>query len=328
MRLPTPAAVPPATPAAVPPATQARPGLLGLILPTLPQGGPPPDAGDLARLCRAAEVAGASTLWACDHVFWHGPVLECLTALTVASTATEGAALGSCVLQLPLRRTSVVAKQAAALHHLSGGRLLLGVGVGSHAGEYEAAGIAFADRGRLLDAGIDTLRALWSEPDELTRYGQRPAPGSGLPIWVGGSSEAARRRAARHGDGWIPLFVAVDEYGEALGRLDEEAERAGRDPTAITRAITVFVSVGGPDAAERGACWMGSMYGLPPKAFARHLVSGTARHCARQLERWFEAGAGHVAVYMTTDDPLVQFEDLSGELAGVVTSSPGRFQGD
>ena len=159
---------------------------------------------------------GASALWATDHLFWHGPALEAMVALSVAATVARQAVLGTCVVQLPLRRAVAVAKQAASLQLLSQGRMILGVGVGSHAGEYEQAGVAYADRGRQLDAGIAELRRSWSSGDGVRagdvtvggaeRYRQLPAPDP-IPVWVGGSSEAALRRAARLADGWMPLFL-------------------------------------------------------------------------------------------------------------------------
>jgi len=287
-------------------------GALGLILPTFPQDGTLPGADRLAALCRGAEGAGAGALWACDHLFWHGPCLEALAALGVAVAATRHAAVGTCVLQLPLRRPAAVAKQAASLDHLARGRLVLGVGAGSHPGEYAAAGVDFATRGRRLDAGIDELRGAWGRPRPA--YPQLPGAGS-IPVWIGGSSEGALRRAARRGDGWIPLFLPPEDYAPAMDRLDKETDRAGRDPAAVARATVVFASMGGADPGERGLAWMGSLYGLAPSSFARHLVAGDARHCAGAVARFVEAGAQHVAVFVTADDPLAQFEDLAGACA-------------
>ena len=197
---------------------------------------------------------------------------------------------------------------------------MLGVGVGTHRGEYAAAGVDFAERGRRLDEGIDTLRRAWAvSPGE--RYAELPAPGP-VPVWVGGSSESALRRAARLGDGWIPLFVPPADYAAALGRLDKEAERAGRDPGSVVRATVAFVSVGTSGAKERGLSWMASLYGIAAHSFERHLVTGTARSCAEALARFTQAGAAHVAVFVTSDDPLVQFEDLAGEFAGLLASRP------
>ncbi len=286
-----------------------------MILPTFPQdSADPPSAARLGEICREAEALGARAFWATDHLFWHTPLMECLTALTVAALATERASVGSCVLQLPLRHAPAVAKQAASLQELSGGRLLLGVGVGSHEGEYDAAGVPFHGRGALLDAGIDQLHAAWASAD-AEHYRQLPPVGT-VPVWVGGSSEAALRRAARHAEGWIPLFLTPEQYAAAMDRLDKEADRAGRDPAGVTRAMTCFVSVGDEATNQAGLDWMGSMYGLPAKAFARHLVAGDAPTVAAALEEWREAGAEHIAVYFTSDDPLVQFRQLAAELGG------------
>jgi alkanesulfonate monooxygenase SsuD/methylene tetrahydromethanopterin reductase-like flavin-dependent oxidoreductase (luciferase family) len=115
-------------------------------------------AAALSDLCRRAEATGADSLWAVDHLFWPHPINECLTTLAVAAATTRRPTLGSCVLQLPLRHPPAVAKQATALQLLSGGRFILGLGVGSHEREYERAGVDFHHRGRLMDQGISALR--------------------------------------------------------------------------------------------------------------------------------------------------------------------------
>ena len=324
-------------------------GTVGLILPTFVQdtvpawaaspSGPPSDAdplAELAELCRQAEAAGAGALWACDHLFWHGPCLECMVVLTVAATATERVALGSCVIQLPLRRAVAVAKQAATLQTLSRGRLVLGVGVGSHPGEYEQVGAAYHRRGHDLDTAIGELHRAWgsgrggvcgdtASAEATERYLQLPAP-SPVPVWVGGSSEAALRRAARLADGWMPLFLSVDEYGDAVERLTKEADAVGRQGDPVTPAMVLFVSLDEDRArgAAKGTAWMGSLYGLPPKAFDRHLVAGTPDEVAARVAEYRSAGAEHVAVYVTDDRPIDQFERLMTALpaAGVPIRTP------
>jgi len=330
-------------------------GPLGLVLPTLPQqttpawaaphghrdpgteraggggdgapGGPesPDPIAELAAVCRQAEELGAGALWACDHLFWHGPVLESLVTLTVAATATRHTTLGTCVVQLPMRTATVVAKQAASLQQLSRGRLVLGVGVGSHAGEYEQAGADYATRGRRLDEGIAELRRSWGTAAGCTRgdlagtaadrYRQLPGTPP-VPVWVGGSSTAALERAAALADGWIPLFLDRGEYATAIERLAKEVDRAGRPADAVTRSMVLFVSV--DDDAERGrmrgTAWMSSLYGLPAKAFERHLVAGSAAAVAETVHGYREAGAEHVAVYVTADAPLEQFARLRSAL--------------
>jgi len=321
-------------------------GAVGLILPTFVQDNVPTWAGDttdgppdadplaeLAELCRRAEQAGADALWACDHLFWHGPCLECLMVLTVAATVTERAALGTCVIQLPLRRAVAVAKQAATLQTLSRGRLILGVGVGSHPGEYEQVGAAYHRRGHDLDTGIGELHRAWGSGrgvdrgdtrsgDATERYRQLPSA-LPVPVWVGGSSEAALRRAAHLADGWMPLFLSVGEYADAVERLGKEADAVGRTAGAVTPSMVLFVSLDEDRArgTAKGTAWMGSLYGLPPKAFDRHLVAGTPDEVAARVAEYRSAGAEHVAVYVTDDQPIDQFERLLAALpaAGVPT---------
>jgi alkanesulfonate monooxygenase SsuD/methylene tetrahydromethanopterin reductase-like flavin-dependent oxidoreductase (luciferase family) len=338
--------------------TAILPGPIGLILPTFVQDTAPPWAvagspigepgrpapvadappspldpiAHLGSLCSEAERLGADVLWACDHLFWHGPCLEPMVALTVAATATTTTWLGTSVMQLPLRQAPEVAKQAATLQNLSGGRFILGVGVGSHPGEYAQAGVDYHTRGRLLDAGMAALQRSWAsgggttsgDPAEAgqARYRHLPDPVS-VPVWVGGSSEAALRRAAGSADGWMPLFLSVKEYADAVERLGKECDGAGRHPDEVTPSLALFVSIDDDPnrGLARGAGWMGSLYGLPAKAFARHLVSGTADEVASVVAAFCAAGARHVAIYVTADEPLGQFERLVAALpaAGVRT---------
>jgi alkanesulfonate monooxygenase SsuD/methylene tetrahydromethanopterin reductase-like flavin-dependent oxidoreductase (luciferase family) len=281
----------------------------------------------LAEVCRRAEATGADSLWAVDHLYWPHPIAEALTTLAVAATATARATLGTCVLQLPLRRPAAVAKQASALQLLSGGRFVLGLGVGSHRSEYERAGVDFTRRGRLMDEGVAELRAAWdsrtlsgtladwpagsesSPPHDPTGsvspYVQDPVSPP-IPLWFGGSSEAARRRAAAVGDGWVPLFLAPEEYAAALAELRRETVEAGRDREAVEPGVVVFARVGDDEVApSEGAAWLSHLYRLPPKAFQRHLVAGSPGTCAAALARYAEAGARHIVV-MVAGSPAVE----------------------
>ncbi len=286
-------------------------------------------AAEVAELCRRAEAAGADSLWVVDHLFWPHPMAEAFTTLAVAAASTTGPTLGTCVLQLPLRRPAAVAKQATALQVLSGGRFVLGLGVGVHPGEYDRAGVEFGRRGRLMDEGIAELRRAWDlDPIPPTDYVQQPASAP-VPVFIGGSSAAARRRAATVGDGWIPLFLTPEEYTPALAQLRRETSEAGRDPDAVEPAVVVFACVGADDGApERGARWLSRLYRLPPKAFRRHLVAGPADACAAVLERFADAGARHIVVMAAGSPALEHFVSLrrafsgSHALAGALAGAP------
>lgn len=315
------------------------PDSLGLILPTIPWTKDPASQGrtvganrvptlgateTLRQIAAAAERAGASALWACDHLFWHQPLLEPLISLAVAATATDSASIGTCVLQLPLRDPATVARQVATLQELSGGRMILGLGVGTHAGEYEAAGARFEHRGRMLDEGLATMRRAWStagRPD--LRYRLEPEPAA-IPIWLAGSSEAAIGRAARVGDGWIPMFIGPGDYAAGRERLLALAARVGRDPLAVHSAVVVMVCVGDSVEVARkdGTTWLADLYDLPPKAFERHLVAGPPEECAEAIAAYRAAGAGHVAVMIAANETLEHFGALAEACSA--TQTPDR----
>ncbi len=281
-------------------------GSLGFILPTFAQDGDPwsrtgaesghrPGNGQLEQLaswCRSAEELGAGTLWACDHLFWHGPCLECMVSLTVAATATSRVGLGTCVMQLPLRRASVVAKQAATLQVLSGGRFTLGVGVGQPPRRVRprrastttpAVGCSMTPSPSCAAAGRVGSGAS-SNPLAYRQLPGTPA-GPGLGRWIVGGRPPAGGAVGRRVD--APLRRRRRVPGRPRTASTKEVERAGRPAGAVTPAMVLFVSVD-PDpevARRRGTQWMSSLYRLPPEAFERHLVAGTAAEVAAGRRR-------------------------------------------
>ena len=191
-------------------------------------------------------------------------------AYVAGLTSTLGLATG--LLVLPVHNPLVLAKRAATVDRLSGGRLRLGVGLGWLREEIESAGVDFASRGERADEAIDAIRALWSadrtqgarfEGDHFRFSGvqsfPRPVRPEGVPIEVGGTSRAAIRRAARRGDGWLALGLRGDSLTDALGLLDEETVAAGRDPAVIDVTLSGVTSSATVDrsmleeAAARGA---------------------------------------------------------------------------
>ena len=267
-----------------------------------------PAAGfaDLGRTATAVEEAGADVIWLTDHLYWHRPTVDVITGLQTVAASTQHCQLGPLVLQLPLRDATSTAKSLSYLDHVTGGRVIAGVGVGEHLAEYEAAGKAdrYHRRGHLLDEGIDQMRASWS----ASAAGASGAsfvlgPGGPVPIWVGGRSDAARRRAARTGDGWIPQFAPPGWYREQMALLDEDLEAAGRPASAVARSVGIATFV---DEAEPGTdpqAWLGRLYGLDPHVFHRMLVRGSAAQVADHMGRLAEAGAERITLMVAGDQP-------------------------
>lgn len=164
-----------------------------------------------------------------------GHWLEPLTVLTAVAARTSTIRLGTSILLAALRRPVVLAKAVATLDVISGGRVDLGVGVGWQKAEYEAAGLSFSQRGRLLDETLDVCARFWTEPvveisNEPIHQMPKPLQPGGVPIWVSGRStnRAVIRRVARFGSGWIPWGDDADDPGPGIERLRAALEDAGR----------------------------------------------------------------------------------------------------
>jgi alkanesulfonate monooxygenase SsuD/methylene tetrahydromethanopterin reductase-like flavin-dependent oxidoreductase (luciferase family) len=203
----------------------------------VPNFGPGADPGRLRDWARTVEGLGLDLLMLSDHVAitpdvaeqYPAPFYEPFTALSWLAGVTDSIKLGTTVLIAPYRHPLLVARMAANLNALSGGRLVLGVGAGWARQEFEALGVDFARRGPLTDELLQTVRKAWSDDDDY-RSGD-------IPIWVGGLSTAGMRRAVRYGDAWHPLRQSMEWMRNALFRLKEIAEDEQRALPAFTPRI-------------------------------------------------------------------------------------------
>ncbi|WP_432009751.1 LLM class flavin-dependent oxidoreductase [Streptomyces cucumeris] len=216
----------------------------------VPNFGPGTDPETLRRWARTVEGLGYDLLMVSDHLVvtpdvaeqYPAPFYEPFTTLSWLAGITDRVRLGTTVLIVPYRHPLTVARMAANLNQLSGGRLVLGVGVGWARQEYEALGVPFERRGRLTDEYLTAIRGAW-ENDADYRSGD-------IPVWVGGNSPAGIRRAVRLGDAWHPLRLTLDGMREGLGRLKAAADELGRPvPDFAPRILLQLTAepVTGPD---------------------------------------------------------------------------------
>ncbi len=241
---------------------------------------------------QAAEEIGYAHILAYDHVLgadltnrpeWRGPYNtaslfhEPFVLFGYLAGLTRRIEFVTGVIILPQRQTALVAKQAAQVDVLSGGRFRLGIGVGWNAVEFEALGEEFGNRGRRSEEQITVLRRLFTEPSvtfegqyhRISAAGLNPLPVQRpIPIWIGGSVETTLKRVAAIGDGWFPQMRPGPgpEAAEAVARLREYTRAAGRDPASV--GIEPRVSIAGKSPDE----WR------------------------REVEAWREIGATHLAV--------------------------------
>lgn len=254
---------------------------------------------------RKAEAAGLDGLFAGDHVTFYGNGNDALINLTAVATVTERMQLMTSVFLLALRHPTPVALQCAMLDQLSNGRLVLGVGIGGEdPNEWLACGINPRTRARRTDEALEILRSLWTQEEttfegkyyQLNKVRMQPKPfrEEGIPIHVGGRSDASIRRAARFGDAWTSIWVSARRMQEAREKIDEWAPREGRDPGRIGLGLQLWHAVGNDDASrERLARRMQGFYQIPYERFAKYAPCGTAEQIAEFLAPYVEAGCDH-----------------------------------
>jgi probable F420-dependent oxidoreductase len=268
-----------------------------------------PDPGRYRAVAELAEELGYDSIWAGEHLSFHNPILDLGVALSAFAAWTDRIQLGAGIVLLPLRHPSLVAKQAASIDYLSGGRLLLGVGVGGEGQkDFEAAGVPVEERGARADESIEALRELFGPPPasfaghhyrfEGVEIAPRPAQTGGPPILVGGSSPAAQRRAGRLGDGWLPYLLSTRRYREGLATMRATAVAAGRDPDALLPGLVMFALVGedGELAREQAREHLSRRYGMQfqPHHVAKLCIAGTPEDCRSRVAEYVEAGVRHL----------------------------------
>jgi probable F420-dependent oxidoreductase len=252
----------------------------------VPNSGPLPVERGIAPMARELEEAGFESLWVSDHIVmpthiesrypfaadgkatWPSdtPYFDAMIALAAIATATKRAAIGTAVLVLPLRHPVELAKQAASIDALSGGRLVLGVGAGWLAEEFEALNVPFESRGRRFVEWVEIMTACWSGQPQAFKgeFYQLPAgvftlptPRHQIPILVGGHSPTAISRAATTGDGWLAHQSATaldfEELHDGMEKMRQHAGRSGRDPDALWTTLRII------DSASRAQVVAGSM---------------------------------------------------------------------
>ena len=283
---------------------------IGVVFPQTEIG---PDAGAVRGYARRVEELGFTHVLAYDHVLgadpavhegWNGPydvrstfheplvLFGYLAALTSLELVTG-------IIILPQRQTALVAKQAAEVDLLSGGRLRLGIGLGWNAVEYEALGKSFSDRGARMTEQVALLRRLWTEEavtftgahETVTAAGLAPLPVQRpIPLWFGAHSRRAYIRAGQLGDGWFPQVPPGPRLDEARSVVEQAAADAGRDPAQL--------------GMEGRISW----------------GEGGAARLADQAGKWRDAGASHLSVstmgagLASVDDHLAALSAAAGAL--------------
>ncbi|MBN1529356.1 MAG: LLM class flavin-dependent oxidoreductase [Thermoleophilaceae bacterium] len=284
---------------------------IGIGLPNAIQG---IDRRGIVDWARRAEAAGFSTLGAIDRIAYLN--YEPLIALAAAAAVTERIRLMTDILIAPLRaNTALFAKQAATIDHLSGGRLVLGLGVGLRADDFEVSGVDFHTRGRAFEAQLAELARLW---DGEGGVGPRP-PGGRPRIVMGGGADVAFRRAAEHAEGWTMGGGPPDSFAEAMDRLRAAWAEAGREDEPRGVAMAYFCL--GENAEEVARRNFGDYYAfLGEWSGAIADASANDADAVKELAAAYEA-AGADEVIFVPGSPDPEQVDLLADAAGLGSRS-------
>ncbi|MFQ5691849.1 MAG: LLM class flavin-dependent oxidoreductase [Nitrospinota bacterium] len=303
---------------------------------------------DFISLAREAERLGYDAVWGNDHVT---PVpyvrqkypdppnfYEVLITLAAVGARTERIRLGTAVLVMPVRDPVLVARQAATLDRLTGGRLILGIGIGAYREEFLAnrPRLGAARRGDLLDEGLAALRVLLTERDAsfegrhiaFRGIALRPKPVQDpFPIYVGGHNVEAVRRAATYGQGWLPGWRPFHEVEERVALLRRFTEEAGREPSEVEAAVQFTVYLGKtPEEAKAGYGRTGMVAhrkslahtGRDPALAAENNLIGSPASVLEQLAFLERAGVDHITALQfpshTVEEMREQMEWLAEEV--------------
>ena len=290
------------------------------------------DSGEAyVEFFRQVEALGLDAVWTEDRIFHDANMLDPLVLLATAAACTRRIELGTAVLVVTLRGAAIVARQASTLHHLSGGRLALGVSLGGRAEEYLALGVPMKRRVTVFRESVTVIRKLLAgEPTDyegqffrLEKATVRPA--ARVPVYVGGHAEAALRRAGELGDGWIMgPFETVADFPRAWRVVRDAARAAGRDPGPLVAGRLVYVALDDDRDRARSALqkflhgYYGSRFDVD-----QHAIFGPPREVAARLAEHVEVGITKLMLGVPSLD-LAHLRRVADEVAPVVRAAAKR----
>jgi len=269
-----------------------------------------PKIDELVQMVEQVDRCDFDSLWVGDHISMPIPFLDPLQQIAQAAVISRRLTFGVGVYLLPLRNFAPVAKQVSTLDLMTEGRLIFGVGVGGEfPKEYEASGIPHSERGARLSDGIRVLKKFWTGAPvthespflKFENVAMRPTPWQkgGPPIWCGGRSKPALRRAARIGDGWHSYAITSDMYRDGLALIKETAEEVGRSfsPFGTGHLLFARVSDDYESALDEAADHLSTRYNMNMRPAAkRYGAIGTPQDVAEAIRNFYEAGVRHITL--------------------------------
>jgi alkanesulfonate monooxygenase len=290
-----------------------------------------PDVGALVEYGVKMERLGFDSIWAWDHVLLgvqpNFPIIESLTLLTAIAARTKTIKLGTGILVLPMRNPVILAKQLGSMDLLSNGRLIMGLASGWYKREFDAVGVPFEKRGKIMDENLDILKRFWTEDmvkGEWTYHKipagvmypkpvQKPYP----PLLIGGYVDRVLKRAAVAGDGWLTYFYRPESFAKSWSKIRSFAKEAGKDPEKLLNASQLPIRVGKSRAAVESEMmeWLGKEwdYASWSESTKDSAILGTVDQCVEQLKAHLAVGTQKL-IFVPYRYEMEQIETIAREI--------------
>ncbi|MFN3658030.1 MAG: LLM class flavin-dependent oxidoreductase [Pseudolabrys sp.] len=289
-----------------------------------------PDAKALVDYGVRMEELGFDSVWVWDHMLLgvepNFPIIDSLTVLTGIAARTKRIKLGTGILVLPLRNAVALAKQLSSMDQLSGGRLVMGMASGWYKREFDAMGIPFEKRGKIMDENLDLMRRLWTEPSvtgEYVRYNPSkavmyPKPAQErIPILIGGYVDRVLQRAATAGDGWLTYFYTPEGFTKSWTKIRNFAKEAGKDPDKLLNASQLPIMIGkSKDAVKADMLdWLNKEWDFPEKSDCTRdsAIMGSVDECVAQLKEHLAVGVQKI-IFVPYKYRMDQIETIAREI--------------
>jgi probable F420-dependent oxidoreductase len=290
-----------------------------------------PDIRQLVDYGIRMEQLGFDSLWVWDHVLLgvkpHFPIIESLTLLTAIGARTSKIKLGTGILVLPMRNPVILAKQLASMDQLTDGRLIMGMASGWYKREFDAVGVPFEQRGKIMDESLEIMTRLWTEEmvqGEWSRHKipagvmfpkpvQKPYP----PILIGGYVDRVLKRAAVAGDGWLTYFYRPEAFTTSWNKIRAFAKEAGKDPDKLLNANQLPICIGKSRAAVEADMmdWLGKEwdYASWSESTKDSAIIGTVDECVAQLKEHLAVGTQKI-IFVPYKYEMDQIETIAKEV--------------
>lgn len=290
-----------------------------------------PSAKALVEYGVRVEELGYDSVWVWDHMLLgvdpNFPIIDSLTVLTAIAARTTRIKLGTGILVLPLRNAVSLAKQLSSMDQLSEGRLIMGMASGWYKREFDALGVPFEKRGKIMDENLEIMKRLWAEDKVDGEYMYhklsaavmypKPFQKPRMPILIGGYVDKVLQRAATAGDGWLTYFYRAEDFAKSWAKIRNFAKEGGKDPDTLLNASQLPIMIGPSKESVRDEMmdWLNKEWDFPAYSDCTResAIMGSVDECVAQLKEHIDLGVQKI-IFVPYKYKMDQVETIAREI--------------